>query len=249
MTERQSSPPPYGAVIFDCDSTLASIEGIEALALDASEQVRSRIGVLTAKAMDGSLPLEQAYGARLEQLRPTRADVQRIGQLYLDSALPHGRELMAALRHLGKQLYVVSGGLLAPVRCMAEYLGIPAECVFAVDVRFDEAGEYAGFDEQSPLARAGGKLEVLRRIATESASSLALVGDGATDLEAAPACARFIAFAGVEARPAVMQAADAVCEHADLAALLPLLCTHEELRSLADHPLHAPLVRAASQLE
>lgn len=249
MTERQSSPPPYGAVVFDCDSTLASIEGIEALALDASEQVRARIGALTAKAMDGSVPLEQAYGARLEELRPTRKDVERIGQLYLDNALPHARELAAALRHLGKRLYVVSGGLLAPVQCMAEYLGIPPECVFAVDVHFDEAGEYAGFDDQSPLARAGGKLEVLGQIASESATSLVLVGDGATDLEAAPACARFIAFAGIEARPAIMQAADAVCVHADLAALLPLLCTDEEQRSLADHPLHAELLRAAHQID
>jgi phosphoserine phosphatase len=249
VTQRQPTPPPYGAVVFDCDSTLASIEGIEALAVDASDEVRARIGVLTAKAMDGSVPLEEAYGARLEELRPTRADVQRIGQLYLDNALPHARELCAAMRELGKQLFVVSGGLLAPVQCMAEFLGIPAANVFAVDVRFDASGHYAGFDEQSPLARAGGKLEVLGQIAAKTGANLALIGDGATDLEAAPACARFIAFAGVEARPAVMQAADAVCTHADLAGLLKFLCTDEELHALANNSHHAPLLSAAKRLD
>jgi hypothetical protein len=34
--------------------------------------------------------------------------------------------------------------------------------VAAVDIHFDEDGGYRGFDEHSPLARSGGKREVMR---------------------------------------------------------------------------------------
>jgi phosphoserine phosphatase len=177
-------------------------------------------------------------------LRPTREQVDGIGELYIQNALPNAREVVAALLFLGKHVGVVSGGLLTPVRQFAQYLGVDPKGVHAVDIQFDANGAYAGFDAKSPLAQSGGKLEVLGKIADKH-GSLALIGDGATDLEAAPVCARFIAFAGVEARTAVMQAADRVCREADLAALLPLLCTDEELARLADHPNHAALVGVA----
>ena len=242
---RRPKPPPYGVVVFDCDSTLAEIEGIEALAQDAAPEVRERIEALTAEAMEGRMPLEQAYGARLAAIRPNREDVRRIGELYVQHALPHAAELMEALRHLGKQLFVVSGGLLDPVRHLAKELGIDASRAMAVDVHFDERGDYAGFDEQSPLARSGGKLDVLGEIALQDMGPMALVGDGATDLEAAPLCARFVAFAGVEARPQVMAAADAVCTRPDLAALLPHLCSPAELDRLRAADRFSSLLAAA----
>lgn len=244
---RRPEPPPYRGIVFDCDSTLASIEGIEALAAGAPESVRASIAELTAAAMEGRIPLQDAYGARLDTIRPSVQDVQRIGELYIQHCLPHAPELMAALHFLEKDLFVVSGGLLAPVRQLAGHLGIPPKRSMAVDVYFDGQGAYQGFEANSPLARAGGKLEVLSTLKVQY-GPLALVGDGATDLEAAPACARFIAFAGVESRPNVLAAADAVSEHRDLAGLLTLLCSPAEIARLAQQPQHAALVSAAESL-
>ena len=241
---RASAPPPYRGIVFDCDSTLATIEGIEALADAAEEATRARIAELTEDAMHGRIPLEAAYGARLEALGPSRADVARIGSLYIENALPNARELVQALLALDKRVFIVSGGLLEPVQVLGDHLGIPRSRCFAVDVRFGADGHYAGFDETSPLARAGGKLELIEPWREEH-GPLALIGDGATDLEAAPACARFIAFAGVHHRPHVVEAADAVCPHPDLAALLPLLCSEAEQTQLAAQPQHAALVAAA----
>ncbi|MCP5024283.1 MAG: HAD-IB family phosphatase [bacterium] len=244
---RTPSAPPYSGIVFDCDSTLATIEGIEELGEGCSDEVRARIADLTNEAMEGRLPLQDAYGARLEALKPTREKIDLVGDLYVQNALPNARALMDALQFLGKHVAVVSGGLLAPVQHLSKHLGIDPSHAQAVDLRFNEDGSYAGFDETSPLARSGGKLDVIGTIA-EQHGPLALIGDGATDLEAAPVCARFIAFAGVEARPTVMQAADEVCVDADLAALLPLLCTDEEQTRLANHPDHAALISAAKTL-
>jgi phosphoserine phosphatase len=113
--------------------------------------------------------------------------------------------------------------------------------VRAVDLRFDSAGRYAGFDERSPLARAGGKLAVLEGL-RRPGEALAFVGDGATDLEAAPATERFIAFGGVERRPRVLAAARVRCLEPDFRGLVPHLFTSEELASLARSPEHRALV-------
>lgn len=236
------APPPYGTVVFDCDSTLSRIEGIEELARDC----RAEVAELTRLAMDGALPLEEVYGARLERIRPNAAAVAEVAELYAREALPHAAQLVAALQALGKAVHVVSGGLLQAVAPFAARLGIEAGRVQAVAARFDAAGAYAGFDEASPLARAGGKRPVLRAIgAAAGAGRVAFVGDGATDLEAAGEVARFVAFGGVVNRPQVVEAARHACLAADLAALLPLLTSEAERARLRELEGHETLLAAA----
>lgn len=243
MTRVEDRPPPYAAVLFDCDSTLAAIEGVDELAAGRPDLQR-RVAALTERAMGGELPLEAVYGERLAALRPDRAALDALGERYVATALPHGPELMAALHALGKRVHVVSGGLLPAVRRLARHLGVPPARVHAVDVRLDDAGAYLGFDEGSPLARSGGKLELALALGTDGAPCL--VGDGASDLEAAPACARFVAFAGVARRESVLEAARVRCERRDLAALAPLLLAPAELDRLRDDPAHAALLAAAA---
>lgn len=236
------SAPPFGAIVFDCDSTLAAIEGIDELAGERKPQ----IAALTNRAMAGELALERVYGERLALLEPSRDQVLALGQRYIDSALPHAAELVAALVALGKRVCIVSGGIRQAVLEFAQRLGLAVEDVYAVDVFHSRAGAYLGFDEDSPLARSGGKLEVLREIARDDRKGgVALVGDGATDLEAAPAARRFVAFGGVVRRAEVFEHAVITCDRPDLAALLPLLCATDEIDQLARSPRHSALVQAA----
>ncbi|MBM3991251.1 MAG: HAD-IB family phosphatase [Planctomycetes bacterium] len=236
------SAPPYGTLVFDCDSTLASIEGIDEL---ASER-KPEIAALTERAMAGEVPLEAVFRRRLELLEPTRDQIAALGARYVAHALPHARELMRALAALGKRVCILSGGLRQAIFALSDELHIDSGDVFAVDVFFDRDGRYAGFDEDSPLARSGGKLELLRQLAREDRrGGVALVGDGATDLEAAPAARRFVAFGGVARREAVFARAVVTCDTPDLAALLPLLVATDELETLARDPSHHPLLRAA----
>ena len=73
--------------------------------------------------------------------------------------------------------------------------------------------------------------------------ALAFVGDGATDLEAAPAAERFVAFGGVERRARVLAAARVRCLEPDFRCLAPLLFSSAELAGLADSDAHRALVR------
>lgn len=238
----EDRPPPYGTVVFDCDSTLSAMEGIEELGAAHA----AALAAMTRDAMDGRVPLEAVYARRLELVRPGRDDVARIARLYVERRLPHAGELVRALRKLGKRVRIVSGGLRQAVVPLARALGLEERDVEAVDVRFDAAGDYAGFDESSPLARSGGKAVVLARIGAEpEAGRVAFVGDGATDLEAAHLVARFVAYGGVERRPPVFAAARVTCDAPDFAALVPLLCAPAEIAALARDPSFASLLAAA----
>lgn len=237
--EARADAPPYPAILFDCDSTLSTIEGIDELQEGLDAEARAKIRALTDAAMDGELPLEEAYGARLEVVRPSRAALEAVGRLYVETAVPRAVETVAALHSLGKRVEIVSGGIRQAVLTLAAHLGIVPERVHAVDVLFAEDGSYRDFDRSSPLARSGGKPEVARALAPDGRA--ALVGDGATDLEARPALSRFVCFAAVARREAVVGAADAVVEELDLARTLPHLLSKAELRSLEGGP-HAGLV-------
>ena len=237
--------PPFGTVVFDCDSTLSTIEGIDELC-GIVGVAAGDVAELTTRAMAGELALEEVYARRLELLRPDAAALETLGERYVATHLPHAPELCAGLAALGKRVFIVSGGLRQPVLRLARHLGIPADHVFAVEAFLDRTGQYAGFDELSPLARSGGKLDVLREIArSDTGGGVVLVGDGVTDLEAAPTVRRFVAFGGVVRRAPVFDAASVTTTFPDLARLLPLLTAPDELERLSDDPDHAPLLSAS----
>ena len=153
----------FRAVCFDCDSTLSRLEGIDELASRYGR--KSEVAGLTEAAMNGSLSIDDVYAKRLSIVRPDREAVAWLGRRYVEELVPGARETIEALRRLGKEVYVVSGGLLPSVRHLAEALTIPWSHVYAVSLEFDANGAYRGFDQGSPLPRADGKAVVCREIA------------------------------------------------------------------------------------
>lgn len=212
--------PAFRTVVFDCDSTLSAIEGIEELAAGH----RAEVERLTTLAMQGALPLEDVYGRRLDLIRPTEKDVKRIGSRYIERLVPGAVETVRGLQEVGIGVYILSGGLAPAVRVVGRHLGVPETRIAAVELWFDDRGRYTGFDLDSPLARSGGK-----RIWVESRTDLVrpvlLVGDGATDLEARPAVDRFAAFTGVVRRDTVVAEADYVITGPSLEPVLGLALT------------------------
>lgn len=208
----------FRGVIFDCDSTLSAIEGIDELGKDHREEVAA----LTDAAMRGDLPLEQVYARRLELVRPSRAAIDALAVRYIDALVPDAREVVAALRSEGIAVRIVSGGVRAAIIPLARALGVDVGALAAVDVRWNADGSYAGFDTGSPLARSGGKREVIARWREEIGAPLMMVGDGITDLEARPVVDMFVAYAGVAARAPVMEAADVVLRDSSLAPVVTL---------------------------
>jgi phosphoserine phosphatase len=64
-----------------------------------------------------------------------------------------------------------------------------------VDLFFDAAGNYTGYDERYPTTRSGGKPEVIRALKAElSPSRIVMVGDGVSDLETQSEVDLFVGF-------------------------------------------------------
>ncbi len=231
--------PPFERIVFDCDSTLSRIEGIEELAGRRPPDVAAQIAALTAQAMDGSVPLEEVYGRRLQLIAPRRNDVATIGRRYIETAMPQAREVIAALKGLGKELRVVSGGLRLAVVTFAGWLGIEDDRVHAVQTWFDGDGRISSFDRDNPLTRRGGKRDVLAALPRRRT---AFVGEGMTDAEARDVVDCFVCYTGVVRRPAVAELAHAEVGGANFANLLPALCSPDELARLMRDPRHGRLL-------
>jgi phosphoserine phosphatase len=209
-------PQRFNTVVFDCDSTLSSIEGIEELA----REHRAEVEALTEAAMRGTIPLEQVYGRRLELVRPPRGRVLALGQRYIDTLVPDAVETVAALRAEGVHIRVISGGLKPAIIALAAALGLTEDAVAAVDIYFADDGTYAGFEADSPLAASGGKRQVIE--SWQVPRPILLVGDGATDQEAQPVVDAFAAFGGVVYRAPVAATADYIIREHSLAPIVPL---------------------------
>ena len=216
----------FAAVCFDCDSTLARIEGVDELARRSGRD--AEIAPLTAAAMDGALSLEQVYAKRLEIVRPGREDLAWLGERYIEEMVDGARETIAALQSLGKPVYVISGGFLQSVARLAQAVDIPAAHVRAVEIYLDSAGNFSGFDAGSPLVRGDGKAEVCRDLVRRH-GSIAMVGDGVTDLAARAGGAYVIGFGGVASRHAMVEGADTFIAETNLLRTLDVLLTDAEL--------------------
>lgn len=210
----------YDVICFDCDSTLSRVEGIDELA--RRNGLFEQVAALTDAAMNGELALEDVYANRLDLIKPDKAAIDWLAELYIAEMVEGVSETIKTLQANNKLIHIISGGLRQAILPLAEQLGIPDAHVHAVDVLFDEDGNYQDFARHSPLAVSGGKARICRRLRMHH-SSLVMIGDGKTDLEAKLAGAYMIGFGGVVCRPLVEEQADSYVSDTSLAAVLPLV--------------------------
>ncbi len=228
--------PITDIVIFDCDSTLSSVEGIDELARLTGQA--SAVADLTRRAMDGEIPLENVYSYRLNTSNPNSSQVNDIWRIYRETVISDAVEVIAALQGAGCKVFIVSGGLIEPVRDFGVWLNVPREYIFAVDMEYDQlSGQWWRYWEQvgeqnpnanylavndNPLAGTGGKNLIIDRIRSRYPGRAMLVGDGLSDLEAAEHVDLFVGFGGAVIREVVEQEASVYISTPNLSPILPL---------------------------
>ena len=222
-------------VIFDCDSTLSRIEGIDELAdiAGVTEQVKQ----MTDAAMAGEIDLEDVYGKRLELIKPTQTDILKLKEAYKNTATKDARLVVDWLHDLGHDVYIVSGGLLEPVREFGLSLGITEENIYAVGVNYNQLSgqwwrsnnsgdsawspEYLDF-HNSPLTLSEGKKTIIRQLLSGKTGRSMLIGDGMSDFLASTGVDQFIGYGGVICRKNVKNNADVFINSESLLPILPL---------------------------
>eukprot|EP01147_Barroeca_monosierra_P009606 gene9606-1829_t len=193
-------------ICLDVDSTVCTDEGIDVLAEAAG--CGQAVMDWTARAMGGKVTFEESFAARLDIIKPTRTLID--GIVAKGPNLTHGvKDFVRQLHEHGKDVYLVSGGIRDLVVPVADELSIPRSNVFANVLFFDESGNYIAFDNTQPTSHTGGKPQVVAHLKKQhNYSSVILIGDGVTDMEAKPPADVFIGFGGNVEREAVVQGSD-----------------------------------------
>ena len=252
-TKKQHSPPPprwpvYRHVIFDCDSTLTGIEGIDELA--SHSDTGQRVADLTRSAMDGKVNLETVYGERLEILQPTRGAVRALRSRYRKHVVEDAAALMQALQVLGHEVYIVSGGLFDPVREFGLHLGVAPEHIRAVEVEYDTLSgnwwqgqgpwrEAYLAVQHSVLTESDGKARVIRELLQNQTGRSLLVGDGVSDLLASREVDLFAGFGGVICRERVASESKVFIQSQSIAPVLLLAAGTAALEHSGDAGVQA----------
>lgn len=206
----------FASVVLDVDSTLCGVEGIDWLAQRRGAEVARRVRELTDRAMNGELPLDSVYGERLSMIAPTRVDLDDLGQVYRRTLAEGAAETLTGWLRAGLRVVLVSGGIRQAIAPLARELGVP---VHAVELYFDDAGNYVDYDRASPLAMQTGKLDIVRSL--DLPRPILAVGDGSTDVSMKQAADRFVAYIGFARREQVVAAADtSVRSFAELSLLI-----------------------------
>ncbi len=132
------------SILFDCDSTLSSLEGIDELAKQMG--MYDQLAPLTQAAMEGEIKLDAVYKKRLELIRPDKNSIAWLAQRYIDTLVIDTDVVIAKLQKSNKQIHIISGGLRQAILPLASKLNIAEINVHAVDVYFDYQVYYVGFN-------------------------------------------------------------------------------------------------------
>lgn len=190
-------------IIFNCDSTLVTIEGPDELA--RRKGVRG-VAELTERAMSGDESFAEVFRRRFELLAPTFAEIQWLGNQYVSQVIPDAKLTVQTLQAQGNAVYIVSASYRPAIRVLAKHLGIPSLHICAVDLEFSEDGSYLGYDEDNILTTDAGIQIVTAEIAKQGTTIY--VGDSVRDLDAIVSVDAFVGFGGARRRPQVEAKSD-----------------------------------------
>lgn len=220
---------PINAIVFDCDSTLSTIEGIDELA--KRNGVGEHVESMTAEAMNTTGVNPDLYIKRLNLVSPKKEQLIELGRFYYANQVQHASHVIQVLKRLKKSIYLVSAGLYPAVKAFGESMQIPGENIYAVNIHFDDQGNYMDFEKNSPLIGAQGKRPIVTKL-KEMHNDLIHIGDGTNDVAVHDIVTRFIGFGGVSYREYVASRCKYYIHTKSIAPILPLTLTHQEYETL-----------------
>ena len=170
----------FNSIIFDVDSTLSGIEGIDWLAAQRGPEIESWSAALTEKAMKGEIPIEAVYSERMRIVKPTLPEIQELGKVYVERIAPGAVKTIARVSrswHRSRDgQWRFARGDTAAWRGSSEWMK-----KMSMPSRYSSTrtGRYAGFDDASLLTRQSGKRTIVGQMKLKG--PILAVGDGMTD--------------------------------------------------------------------
>lgn len=213
----------FDHVFIDVDSCLVGIEGIDELA--KLHRCVQEVEALTTKAMNGDIAFDSVFEKRLDLIHPHQHDLLYVAQKYVQHITPDALTVIDRLKRSGATVWLISGGYDEAIYPLADTFGIDRFHVFANHLIFASDGTYLDFDRQNPLCGAMGKriiIEALKK-AHVIRGTVAIIGDGMSEVEAKGIVDMCIGFGGHVVRDAVKHNADVFIENKSFKAVESVL--------------------------
>ncbi len=177
----------FASIIFDFDSTVASVESLDELAVLAlrdnpkKDEIVQAIKDLTNKGMSGEITFDVSLTERMKLMSPTREQVTEAG-IYVAGLLS---ESFLSNRDFfiknSEKIYIISGGFEEMILPAAEKLGILAKNIHANRFIFDESGKVVGVDQTRLTSQHLGKVNKVKSL--DLPRPIVIIGDGKTDAQ------------------------------------------------------------------
>jgi len=204
----------YKNIVFDCDSTLTKIEGLDEIA--RRKGLLDRVREITAAGMNGDLLFSQSLRNRLEIIQPSLEDLKWLGQRYVEELVSDATVVIDELKIRGLNIFILTGALLPAVEVLADYLKIDRANVSAVGFR-----GVTPFQRIIPINLDTFKVNFVQQI--KKTGSTVLVGDGLVDYEAGKSVDLFIGFGGVVRRERLKELSSIYVEEPRLQPILDIV--------------------------
>lgn len=220
----------FDAVVFDIDSTLVKLEGLDWLAdyKGKGKEIRK----LTKSSMNGHLDFNTAMIEKMEAISPSYNDLKKLGQVYSQNIVDGAEEVISIFHSLGKEVWILTGNFQPAVGILARSLKISPERIICNRIFHTKNGRYIGFNKDNLLSKNGGKAIKIKEVENGKKKNVVYVGDSVTDLEVKGHISLFVGFGGVSERKIVKEKADIYLKSPSLYPLLKVVLTKEELKTL-----------------
>lgn len=194
-------------LLLDLDSTLVAEEGCNTLA--QWKWVGDQVARITQQTMDGTMDFNTAFPQKLELIRPSYQDLDKLGEFLLDYVSEDWKQVVALLQSQGVKIGILSQGYTRSSLPVAQLLNIDPEWIFALHFHHAEDGRYQWLDMTQDLMYYDWKRKVIQKL-RESYPDETIVfsWDSLWDYESGQIADVFIAYAGVIARPKVTAIAE-----------------------------------------
>jgi D-3-phosphoglycerate dehydrogenase len=176
---------PNRKFVFDFDSTLTSVEGLDVLAEISlrnnpdKDEVINKIQEITDLGIDGDISFSDSLRSRISLLNANKSQLSELVD-FLKTKLSHSvAENKEFFTKYKDQIYIISCGFKEFIEPVVAELNIDSEKIFANTFVFDEDGLIIGFDESNPLSKHDGKVSCLKSSGIQG--EIQIIGDGYSD--------------------------------------------------------------------
>jgi len=168
-------------LLIDFDSTIIKDESLELLSKislkDSSDKMK--IMAITHDAMNGKIGFSNALKKRILLLKAKKDHLKEVIAVIKNSITDSFIQNKEFFKENRSNCYVISGGFIEIICPVLKSFNIPVENIFANNFIYDNEDNIISVDDNNPLSRDKGKIEIAKNILGQNI----IIGDGYTDYE------------------------------------------------------------------